>query len=189
MELDTRLLRGFINKIYVEYGFSKNYMASILKVVKGSLKYACCTLNYINTNPAEHVHAPGIDKIGKDHAHIFTKEEIERILDRFKGTHSIYYAFFTAYYIEMRTGEVFALTWDDINLENRTIKINKTVYVKDKEKNGRWYLGTVKTICSHRGVYICDTLYSFLFKYKELQNNYKKPCFYFVQEMGFISKL
>lgn len=50
----------------------------------------------------------------------------------------------------MRTGEVFALTWDDIDLENRTIKINKTVYSKDKEENGRWYLGTAKTIDSHR---------------------------------------
>ena len=46
-QLDTRLLQEFINKIYVEYGFSKKYMASILKVVKGSLKYACYTLNYI----------------------------------------------------------------------------------------------------------------------------------------------
>ena len=35
----------------------------------------------------------------------------------------------------MRTGEVFALTWDDIDLENRIIKINKTVYEKDKEEN------------------------------------------------------
>lgn len=76
----------------------------------------------------------------------------------------------------MRTGEVFALIWDDIDLENRTIKINKTFYGKDKEENGRWYLGTAKTIGSHRKVYICDTLYSFLFKYKELQNNYKKEC-------------
>ena len=42
-QLDTRLLQEFINKIYVEYSFSKNYMASILKVVKGSLKYACYT--------------------------------------------------------------------------------------------------------------------------------------------------
>ena len=105
-QLDTRLLQEFINKIYVEYGFSKNYMASILKVVKGSSKYACYTLNYINTNPAEHVHAPRIDKIGKDPAHIFTQEEIERILDRFKGTHSIYYAFLTAYYTGMRVSEV-----------------------------------------------------------------------------------
>lgn len=59
----------------------------------------------------------------------------------------------------MRTGEVFALTWDDIDLENRIIKINKTVYAKDNEKKGRWYLGTTKTVGSCREVYICDTLY------------------------------
>ena len=74
----------------------------------------------------------------------------------------------------MRTGEVFALTWDDIDLDNRIIKINKTVYSKDKEEKGRWYLGTTKTVGSQREVYICDTLYEELQDYKELQNNYKK---------------
>lgn len=74
----------------------------------------------------------------------------------------------------MRTGEVFALTWNDIDLDNRIIKINKTVYAKDKEENGRWYLGTTKTKGSQREVYICDTLYSILFDYKKLQNTYKK---------------
>ena len=48
----------------------------------------------------------------------------------------------------MRTGEVFALTWDDIDLDNKIIKISKTVYAKDKEEKGRWYLGTTKTIGS-----------------------------------------
>lgn len=74
----------------------------------------------------------------------------------------------------MRTGEVFALTWNDIDLENRIIKINKTVYAKDKEENGRWYLGTTKTMGSSREVYICDTLYSVLTDYKKLQIKYKK---------------
>lgn len=74
----------------------------------------------------------------------------------------------------MRTGEVFALTWNDIDLENRIIKVNKTVYAKDKEENGRWYLGTTKTIGSIREIYICDTLYSVLTDYKELQGKYKK---------------
>lgn len=74
----------------------------------------------------------------------------------------------------MRTGEVFALTWDDIDLDNRIIKINKTVYAKDKDENGRWYLGTTKTIGSSREVYICDTLFILLSDYKELQIKYKK---------------
>lgn len=74
----------------------------------------------------------------------------------------------------MRTGEVFALTWDDIDIDNRIIKISKTVYAKDKEEKGRWYLGTTKTIGSKKEVYICDTLYELLQGYMKSQNNYKK---------------
>ena len=101
---------------------------------------------------------------------------MEIILDRFKNNKVFICAFLTACYTGMRTGEVFALTWNDIDLDNRIIKVNKTVYAKDTEENGRWYLGPAKTIGSYREVYICDTLYSFLYKYKVLQNNYKKEC-------------
>lgn len=74
----------------------------------------------------------------------------------------------------MRTGEVFALTWDDIDLENRTIKVTKTVYSKLKDENGRWYLGTTKTEESCKEVFICDTLYKILSNYKEKQKLLKK---------------
>ncbi len=76
----------------------------------------------------------------------------------------------------MRTGEVFALTWEDIDLENRVIKISKTAYAKDKEEKGRWYLGTTKTVGSQRELYICDSLYNILLDYKNAQDNYKKQC-------------
>ena len=74
----------------------------------------------------------------------------------------------------MRTGEVFVLTWNDIDLDNRIIKISKTVYAKDKEGKGRWYLGTTKTVESQREIYICDILYKILLDYKNTQDNYKK---------------
>lgn len=74
----------------------------------------------------------------------------------------------------MRTGEVFALTWDDIDLDNRIIKINKTAYAKDKKENNRWYLGTTKTLGSNRKIYICDTLYRILLDYKTIQEDYRK---------------
>lgn len=74
----------------------------------------------------------------------------------------------------MRTGEAFALTWDDIDLENKIIKINKTVYSKIKDDKGRWFLGTTKTNDSCREVFICDTLYKILSNYKEKQKLLKK---------------
>ena len=74
----------------------------------------------------------------------------------------------------MRTGEVFGLTWNDIDLENRIIKVNKTVYSKPKDDTGRWFLGTTKTEGSCREIYICDTLYKALYNYKTQQRSYKK---------------
>lgn len=75
-QLDTRMLQEMMNSIYVQNSFSKCFIASILKVLKGSLKYACYTLNYINSDPAENVHAPRYETIDKDPAHIFTQEEV-----------------------------------------------------------------------------------------------------------------
>ena len=74
----------------------------------------------------------------------------------------------------MRTGEVFALTWNDIDFENRIIKISKTVYPQIKDDKGRWFLGTTKTEGSCREVYICDTLYKVLKNYRKEQESLKK---------------
>ena len=79
-----------------------------------------------------------------------------------------------ACYTGMRTGEVFALTWEDIDFDNRKIYINKTVYMKLKNNNGRWYLGTTKTEGSTRYVYMGETLYRILVNYKNYQNKNKK---------------
>ncbi len=96
------------------------------------------------------------------------------ILLRFKNNYTFTCAFLTACYTGMRTGEVLALTWDDIDLEKQIIKVNKTVYAKTKDENGRWYLGTTKTEGSCRDVYICDTLKIALQNYKKNQENNKK---------------
>ena len=93
------------------------------------------------------------------------------ILNRFKNNKVFLCAFLTGCYTGMRTGEVLALTWNDIDFDNRIININKTVYAKDKAENGRWYLGTTKTSGSQREVYICDSLYAVLIYYKNIQNN------------------
>lgn len=180
-QIDSRLLQETINKIYVDNSFSKNYIASILKVIKGSFKYACYSLNLINENPAERVHAPRMNKIDKDPVHIFTQEEIEKILDRFKDSHSIYYSFLTAFYTGMRISEVYALTWDCVDFDKKTITINKNIvkrnqYGMPKRKNitkghsvGVWYYGDCKNPQSKRTISVGDTLLNALKDYKKEQ--------------------
>lgn len=185
-QIDTQMLQEFINKIYVEKNLSKWYLKGIMKVIKGSLKYACYTVNYINKNPAERVHIPRYEIVAGDPAHIFTQEEIERILDRFKNTPHIYYAFLTAYYTGMRTSEVFGLTWDCVDFENKTITINKNIIRKNKfglpkrykSTKGHsievWSYGTCKNPQSQRTISIGDTLVEALKEFKRLQEENRK---------------
>lgn len=185
-QIDTQMLQEFINKIYVDKNLSKWYLKGIMKVIKGSLKYACYTVNYINENPAERVHIPRYEIVTGDPAHIFTQEEIERILDRFKNTPHIYYAFLTAYYTGMRTSEVFGLTWDCIDFENKTITIIKNIIRKNKfglpkrykSTKGHsievWSYGTCKNPQSQRTISIGDTLVEALKEFKRLQEENKR---------------
>ncbi|MCI9434445.1 MAG: tyrosine-type recombinase/integrase [Bacilli bacterium] len=55
-------------------------------------------------------------------------------MNRFRNNKVFICAFLTACYTGMRTGEVFALTWDDIDLDNRIIKIKKLYMQKIRKK-------------------------------------------------------
>ena len=73
----------------------------------------------------------------------------------------------------MRTGEIFALTWDNVDFSKRVINVEHDVYCKAKDAKGRWYLSTVKTPNSTRKIYINNTLLKVLVKYKQRQEKLK----------------
>lgn len=110
----------------------------------------------------------------EDVKHLYTQEELDLILERFINNPSFTCAFLTSCFTGIRTGEVCALTWDDIDLENRIIQIKHNVYDKPKDEKGRWYFGSPKTLSGKRNVYISDTLLIALTNYKKLQNYYQK---------------
>lgn len=177
-------LQDFLNKIYVEKAYSKNFLNNIRKVLKCSFNYAVDN-EYVKVNSAANLKIPKYDEQPKDVAHIFTTEEINTILDRFKNNHCVYYAFLTAYCTGLRIAEVFALTWDDIDFKNKTISVNKNILKKNQAggTKGRhlsgnsttvWYFGTCKTQTSYRTVPIGDTLLNALKEYKEEQEIHKQ---------------
>lgn len=184
-QITTATLQEFLNNLYIEKAFSKNFMKNILKVLKTSFTYATDVVGFVKENPALKVKIPRYDVPDNDPAHIFSKEEIDMILERFKNNHAFYYAILTAYYTGLRVSEVFGLTWNDIDLENKTITVNKNILKKNQNgaTHGRhisgkattvWYFGTCKTKGSYRTVEIGDTLVNALKEYKEEQEKDKE---------------
>ena len=102
--------------------------------------------------------------------HIYSQEEIDAILERFQNNQVFICAFLTACYTGMRTGEVLALTWDDINFDEGTIRVNHSVYDKPKDSLGRWYMGETKTETGKRTIPLGDTLKKTLLNYKRYQD-------------------
>ena len=177
-QITTSTLQEFMNNIYVEKAFSKNFLKNILKVLKTSFGYAANVVGFIKENPAKNVTLPKYDIPDKDPAHIFTNEEINMMLQRFKNNHAMYYAILTAYCTGLRAAELFALTWDDIDFERKTLTVNKNILKKNQSgaTHGRhisgkattvWYFGTCKTPGSYRTIEIGDTLVKALKEYKE----------------------
>ena len=85
----------------------------------------------------------------------------------------------------MRVSEVFGLTWEDIDFEKKTIRVDRNVLKKNQAGGTKkrhisgnsttvWYFGTCKTPSSHRTIEIGDTLLNALKEYKEQQEKNKE---------------
>lgn len=184
-QITSSTLQELINNIYLEKGFSKAFMKNILKVLKTSFAYATDVVEFVKYNPALKVKLPVYDVPEEEPVHIFTKEEIDMILERFKNNSAMYYAILTAYYKGLRVSEVFALTWEDIDFEKKTLTVNKNILkknqnggTKNRHISGKattmWFFGICKTKTSYRTIEIGDTLLNALKEYKQEQENHKK---------------
>lgn len=167
-------LHSFITDICCKYTFSRTYFSNILKVLKGSFREACDVYGFIKYNPTITLRLPKIEEEKRDVKHIYTQEEIDKFLTRFKDNDTFTCAFLTSCFTGMRTGEVFALTWNDIDLENGTIHIQHNVYDKKKDEKGKWFLGNTKTSTGDRIIHISNTLLKALKNYKKKQSFFKK---------------
>jgi integrase len=104
----------------------------------------------ISKNPFSIIKAP--QNIAKNENIPFSKEEVFRILDASPEKIKLFFAigFFTG----MRTGEITALKWSDIDLENKVIQVRRT--------RNKGVETTPKTKSSIRDVDILDVLLPYL---------------------------
>lgn len=156
-------------------GLAKNHVDGILSVFSTALDYAVEPLHYLPANPMRYVKHPKDGR--KTHERIILSlDEWQRIIERFPAGSRYHIPLMIGFYTGLRISEAFALTWDDIDLENRTLTVNKQVIKRNfgadvrkvvektgkKEMRSSWYFATTKTASSMRTVKFGDTLYQAL---------------------------
>lgn len=169
--LTPAVLQEFINQKYLS-GLSRSSIDSFHGVLSGALKSAVYPYQFIKENPMQYVKLPkdNTSKSSKENLKIISIKDYNRIINRFPVGSNFYIPLQIAFHTGMRGGEVTALQWSSIDLNNKTIKINHTLISKGK---GIFELGTPKTKSSNRKIAIGDTLINILKKHKLYQKENK----------------
>ena len=136
-KITTDTLQAYINQIT---------KTRTPKTIKNTISLILATLNHYNINKKFNIAYP--KKIITD-PYIPTDQDIKKIDTELR--HTKYYTFFRLALYGLRVSEILALTIDDIDFINGTIKINKAK-VKDIKNN--YHIKTTKTIASNRQVKI-----------------------------------
>lgn len=165
---------------WVINGCTINRIKNIHKILRPFIRYLYDN-NIIIKDFSNSIILPKEDektKLAKENKIIpFTIEEQKKFLESIKG-HHLEMLFITALYSGLRQGELFALTWNDINFKESYIDVNKTYrYIANVSRNGRSSghssIQTPKTVKSIRKVPIPKFLTKMLIQYKKEQKLHK----------------
>lgn len=118
-------------------GYSQNSLVSIKALLTKCMNYAVDN-HYIICSPAVRLKTtrnriPKIPTRSAPH-HFINPEIMQKVFNRFPERMSSFIPLKIAYECGLRLGETFALCWEDIYLENKTIYINRQVqWLTDNE--------------------------------------------------------
>lgn len=162
--LTPTILQELVNKKYLE-GLCKHSLDNFFGVLSGALKYAVYPCRYIKENPAQYIRLPK-DHKPKESVKTLSLGQFKTITERFPFGSNFYVTLQIAFHTGLRGGEVTALTWDNIDFNNKSLTVDHTLVNKGVEG---FELDTPKTKTSSRTIAIGDTLIAILKKQKKWQ--------------------
>lgn len=156
------VVQNLLNGLQRE-GKSASYITLVRVVMRSAFAYAVRPMGYIKENPVTHAKTP--KSSAKPRARrVITREEMARILDRFDGT-GFRLPMLIAYHAGLRIGEVYGLTWDNVDFDACSISVEKQL----KQYKKKWYFSEPKNEASIRTVKIGKTLVAALHAEHEKQ--------------------
>lgn len=184
-EINRNEYQKWINELRDHY--SEGTVRRIHSIMNTALNDAVYEFRILRENPIIRINIPKDKKTNKT-IKFFTIEELDKFLNKVKEPqkkakyqHSIqYYALFSLMArTGLRIGEAWPLTWDDINFEENTLTVNKTLVYPT---NSTPYLSTPKSKASLRTIKLDENTAHIMKKHKINRNevvlkykNYKRP--------------
>ncbi|WP_144518679.1 tyrosine-type recombinase/integrase [Bacillus thuringiensis] len=177
-DITKKIYQAALNNLH-DKGYAFNTLDGIHTAGRMIFKKAI-ELQIIKSNPTDNVKIPRkvetVEDIenSKKVIKYMEKEELAYFLQvaKEKGLDNDYVFFSVLAYSGLRAGELLALKWTDVNFENNTIKITKTLY--NPNNNGQHYhLLTPKTKGSIRTIKMDDGIIKLLKSHKAKQNELK----------------
>ncbi len=186
-KITTARLQELINLKY-RNGFSKNYLNNLYGVLSGAFKSAVYPYQFLKENPMTFVKAPKYNtKLinNPDDLKIITLEDYNKILKRFPYGSNMHIPLQISFNTGLRAAEVMSLTWDCIDFENKTLRVEKILY---RNEFKYWVFGPPKTHSSYRTIKIGNTLISLLkrFHKDQKENKLRYGEFYTKHDYDFI---
>lgn len=178
--LTPAALQDFINA-KAATGLKQNTILQILTVLTGSLRYAVIPAQLLSSSPALYVRGPKLPaerKASKEET--LTPEEFSRILSQYPKGDPGRYALLLGFRAGLRAGEIYGLTWQDVDLSEGFLNVGRIVY---RRGPGLLCFGDTKTDKSARRIRIGGTLVQELREYRaaQLRNRVEYGPYYFTQ--------
>lgn len=183
--LDRDRLQNLLVELH-NNGYSGNTLSAVKGILTKCFNYAIYS-GYLDKTPAINLKIPRNENTSvptRTSPHIYlTKQQLTSLFERFPVSTSPHLPLMIGLHCGMRLGEVFALTWEDIDLFQKKISINKQIQWRQynrseeekKQSNGKstdnsgcWYFSSTK-YKSDRNIEMDEELYNLLCTEKEKQ--------------------
>lgn len=161
--ITSAMLQDFFDLKYRQ-GYAKETLKKSYGLLSRAFGLAVYPYEFIKENPMRHVTLKNYNyNINKD-LKIVDKDDFNKISNYYKNENNYFYIpIMIGWHTGARRGEILALRWQDIDLDEKTIYIKHSITYKSE---GKWELSSPKTKTSYRKIAIGDTLVGILRDHK-----------------------
>lgn len=161
--LTPAILQTFVNDLFRE-GYAKISLEIFVSVVNNALRHAVHPWGYLKDNPMQYVIMPKYDtrKPTEKDLKILPAESLRKISDYLVEGEPLKMPFHIGLHTGLRVSEVCGLEWKHIDLERGTLLVDQAMI----NEEGKWVLGTTKTVSSERQIQLGASIINILKKHR-----------------------